>query len=94
MLEALRPDPTFYPSARIAMEAPSERLAYTVLLSPDHSKPDALAVIDVDKRSANFGKITGSTCRIAATSSIISVGTPALPRSPRFRTIPFSSDAI
>ena len=56
MLESLRPDPTFYPSPRIAMEAPAERLAYTVLLSPDRSKPDALAVIDVDRSSANFGK--------------------------------------
>jgi len=56
MLETWRPDPTFYPSPRIAMEAPAERLAYTVLLSLDRSKPDALAVIDVDRRSANFGK--------------------------------------
>jgi selenium-binding protein 1 len=56
MLEGLRPDPTFYPSARIAMEAPAERLANAVLLSPDRSKPDALAVVDVDWRSANFGK--------------------------------------
>ena len=54
MLESLRPDPTFYPSPRIAMEAPAERLAYTVLLSPDRSKPDALAVIDVDRR---FGEL-------------------------------------
>ena len=56
MLETLRPDPTFYPSPRIAMEAPAERLAYTLLLSPDHSKPDALAVVDVDRGSPNFGK--------------------------------------
>ena len=56
MLESLRPDPTFYPSPRIAMEAPAERLAYTLLLSPDHSKPDALAVVDVDRGSPNFGK--------------------------------------
>ncbi|HSU98660.1 MAG TPA: selenium-binding protein SBP56-related protein [Roseiarcus sp.] len=56
MLESLRPDPTFYPSPRIAMEAPAERLAYTLLLSPDHSKPDALAVVDVDRKSATFGK--------------------------------------
>jgi selenium-binding protein 1 len=56
MLESLRPDPTFYPSPRIAMEAPAERLAYTVLLSPDRSKPDALAVIDLDRGSADFSK--------------------------------------
>ena len=29
------------------MEAPPENFAYTLLLSPDFSKPDALAVIDV-----------------------------------------------
>ena len=55
MLETLRPDPTFHPSARLAMEAPPERLAYTVLLSPDGSRPDALAVVDVDRSSASFG---------------------------------------
>ena len=56
MLEGLRPDPTFYPSPRIASEAPAEKLAYTVLLSSDRTKPDALAVIDVDRTSAAFGK--------------------------------------
>ncbi len=57
MLETLRPDPTFYPSPQIAMEAPVERLAYTVLLSPDGSRPDALAVIDLDRHSSTFGKM-------------------------------------
>ena len=28
-----RPDPTFYPSPRLAMEAPAERLAYVVSLN-------------------------------------------------------------
>ena len=56
MLETLRPDPTFYPSPRIASDAPAERLAYAVLLSLDRSKPDALAVIDVDGSSVNYGK--------------------------------------
>jgi hypothetical protein len=41
-----RPDPTFHASPKLAMEAPLENFAYTVLLSPDFSKPDALAVID------------------------------------------------
>ena len=30
----IRPDPTFYASPRLAMEAPPESFAYTVLLSP------------------------------------------------------------
>jgi selenium-binding protein 1 len=55
MLESLRPDPTFYPSPRLAMEADPERIAYTALLSPDRSRPDALAVIDVDSTSKTFG---------------------------------------
>jgi len=57
MLESLRPDPTFHPSAKLAMEAPPERLAYTVLLSPDGSRPDALAVVDVDPASEAYGKL-------------------------------------
>src|SRR5258705_5187817 len=43
----IRPDPTFHASPKLAMEAPPESFAYTLLLSPDFSKPDALAVIDV-----------------------------------------------
>jgi methanethiol oxidase len=43
----MRPDPTFHASPKLAMEAPRENFAYTLLLSPDFSKPDALAVIDV-----------------------------------------------
>ena len=43
----IRPDPTFHASPKLAMEAPPENFAYTLTLSPDFSKPDALAVIDV-----------------------------------------------
>jgi selenium-binding protein 1 len=38
----MRPDPTFHASPKLAMEAPPENFAYTLLLSPDFSKPDAL----------------------------------------------------
>jgi len=31
----IRPDPTFHASPKLAMEAPPESFAYTVLLSPD-----------------------------------------------------------
>ena len=57
MLDTLRPDPTFHPSARLAMEAEREHIAYTVLLSPDRSRPDALATIDVDPQSATYGTV-------------------------------------
>jgi selenium-binding protein 1 len=52
-----RPDPTFYPSPRLAMQAPPERLAYVVTLNAAAGRPDALTVIDVDPRSATVGKI-------------------------------------
>ena len=57
MLERLRLDPTFHPSARLAMEAEAEHLAYTVLLSPNQSRPDALAVVDVDPKSNTYGSV-------------------------------------
>jgi methanethiol oxidase len=53
----MRPDPTFYPSPRIAMEGPPEEFAYTALLSADSSKPDALAVIDVKGGSPTYSKV-------------------------------------
>ena len=57
MLQSLRPDPTFHPSARLAMEAEPEHLAYTVLLSRDPAQPDALAVIDVNPQSEAYGSV-------------------------------------
>jgi methanethiol oxidase len=54
------PDPTFYPSAKMAMEAPVEDLAYVAVLNPDGTgKPDALAVIDVDPESSTYSQIVG-----------------------------------
>ena len=52
-----RPDPTFYPSPRLAMEAPREDYAYTLLLSPDRSQPDALAVVDVQPGSSTYCQV-------------------------------------
>lgn len=57
MLETLRPDPTFHPSPRLAMEAAPERHGYTVLLSPDASRPDALATVDLDPSSPRHGQV-------------------------------------
>jgi methanethiol oxidase len=51
------PDPTFYPSARMAMESPQEKLAYIAVLSPEGTgKADSLVVIDVDPGSAGYGQ--------------------------------------
>ena len=36
-----RPDPTFYPSPRMAMKAPPEKLAYVAAFDPTRQRPDA-----------------------------------------------------
>lgn len=63
----LRPDPTFYPSPRMAMEAPRERYAYvpaihaeTALRRADRPMPDALATVDLDPCSQTYGKIVST----------------------------------
>ena len=56
-----RPDPSFYPSPRMAMTAPAEKLAYVATFDPSRNKPDALAVVDVDPTSTSFAQIVGQT---------------------------------
>ena len=68
----MRPDPTFYPSPRLAGQAPVERLAYVVAFNPQVTspsqtaangnggpKPDALLVVDVDAASSTYGQVVG-----------------------------------
>jgi methanethiol oxidase len=56
----LRPDPTFYPSPKMAMQAPAEKLAYVALLNPTlKGRPDAMGVVDVDPSSTGYGKLVG-----------------------------------
>ena len=53
-------DPTFYPTARLAMESPAERYAYVAALAPGNkSHSDALLVVDVDASSGSYGKVVG-----------------------------------
>jgi selenium-binding protein 1 len=57
-----RPDPTFYPSPRLAMQAPPERLAYVATINPrNDGRPDAMTVVDVDPRSPTYGQVVGRT---------------------------------
>lgn len=56
-----KPDPSFYPSPRMAAKAPVEKLAYVSMFDPDRQRPDAIAVVDVDPNSANYAKIIGRT---------------------------------
>lgn len=56
-----RPDPSFYPSPRMAMEAPPERLAYVVALNYGRNdRPDELRVIDVDPASRGYGTVVNT----------------------------------
>ncbi|MBX3605509.1 MAG: selenium-binding protein [Piscinibacter sp.] len=57
MPATVRPDPTFYPSPRLAMEAPDEQHAYVALLRPDRRKPDAIAVVDTHPKSPRYGQV-------------------------------------
>jgi methanethiol oxidase len=56
----LKADPTFYPSPKLASQAPPEKLAYVAALNgnvgPQH---DALLVIDVDHQSKQYGSVVG-----------------------------------
>jgi selenium-binding protein 1 len=57
-----KPDQTFYPSPKMAMSAPREKLAYVVVLNPKSnggSRPDALAVMDVDPDSSTYLDVVG-----------------------------------
>jgi selenium-binding protein 1 len=58
----LRPDPTFYPSPRMAMQSPPETLAYLALINPTGTgAPDAIGVVDVDPGSRSYGRLIGQT---------------------------------
>ena len=55
-----KPDPTFYPSPRMAMQAPREELAYVAMLNVERNgRPDALAVVDVDPDSSTYAQMVG-----------------------------------
>ena len=54
-----RPDPSFYPSPRMAAKAPKETLAYVAAFDPERTRPDAIAVVDVDPASSSYSQIVG-----------------------------------
>src|SRR5712671_1868606 len=54
------PDPTFYPSARLAMQAPAERHAFVAALNPKlKGSHDAICVVDLAAESPTYGKVVG-----------------------------------
>ncbi|MSP12662.1 MAG: selenium-binding protein [Chloroflexi bacterium] len=52
-----KPDPTFYPSPRMAMEAPQEKFGYVGTLNVGNGKPDAMCTIDLDPASPTYGQV-------------------------------------
>lgn len=56
-MSTLQPDPTFYPTARQAMESPPEMYGYVVYLNVGNGKPDGMAVIDLDPSSSTYSQI-------------------------------------
>jgi methanethiol oxidase len=58
-----RPDPTFYPSPRLASESKPETICYVVAIDPQGAlqragaEPDGLAVVDLDPSSSRYGEI-------------------------------------
>jgi len=52
-------DPTFYRSPAEAIAAPTEQLAYVVAFDRAGALPDALAVLDVDEKSDDYGTVVG-----------------------------------
>jgi len=55
-----KPDPTFYPSPLLAMQAPPEKIAYVVAFNPNSDgRPDALTVVDVAPGSPTYGQLVG-----------------------------------
>jgi len=56
----LKPDPTFYPSAKMAAQAPPERYAYVAMINPKkQGRADAIGVLDTDPHSKAYGRIVG-----------------------------------
>ncbi len=56
----LTPDPSFYPSAKMAMEAEPEKIAYVAMMNPTgEGEKDAIGVVDVDPDSPDYGRLVG-----------------------------------
>ncbi len=91
-----RPDPTFYPSPRMAMEAPPERMAYVTAIDANAAlgRPgghDALAAVDLDPGSPELRhhRVHRRGEHASATSCTTRAGTRAARRcvpTPRTRT--------
>jgi methanethiol oxidase len=52
-------DPTFYRTPADAIAAPQERLAYVAAFDPARQVKDAIAVLDTDSSSPDYGRVVG-----------------------------------
>ena len=84
-----RPDPTFYPSPKLAMQAPAEKHAFVAMLNPTHAgRPDALGVVMLIPPPRPTASLSASwTCRTPAMSYTISGGMPVVRVSVRMHRI-------
>jgi selenium-binding protein 1 len=56
-----KPDPSFYPSPKMAMKAPPERHGYVAALNHGrNNRPDVLCVVDLDPQSRTYGQIVNT----------------------------------
>lgn len=55
-----RPDPSFYPSPRMAEKAKAESIAYVAMFDPQRKTPDGIAVVDVDPESGSYSRIVST----------------------------------
>ena len=89
-----KPDPTFYPSARMAMAAPPETLAYVVTFDPKKKTQSPMRYArstSIPSRAATVKSSAASRCRRPATSFTTSGGMRAAPRCAPMRRIRTSS---
>ena len=95
MVATWKPDPSFYPSPRMAMKAPAERSPMsrpsTRTASPPTISPSSTSTRPPPTMRRSSAR---STCPMPATSCTISAGTPAAPACARTRRIRMSSGAI
>jgi hypothetical protein len=77
-------DPTFYRTPADAIAAPPERLAYVAAYDPAGKAKDAMAVLDVDPASPDYGRVVGSPVTGWRPSNMAwNPATDASPSSPR-----------
>src|SRR5215831_7133114 len=74
------PDPSFYPSPRMAARAPAEGLAYVASFDPQRRHPDEIAVVDVDPTSASYSQVVGRVQLLSLPERAAPACRAALPR--------------